>query len=273
MSAASPAASGMSEYERQVGSPIRGSSKAGCAPMNAWTTNAPITAASRTGPSSRLFRSSRISSSTKATAARGELNAAARPAAAPAAAAARFCCFGTPSRPATVEATLPPSCTLGPSRPRLWPPPMLKALAEEFHPGEPHRRVAEVFPKGELELGHAAPRRFRAEARQQPPGQRGDHRHDPQADPRKPARRDLRRVDEARPENPIDHHLEGDRDQPRQETVQDDRRQESGALWQTPQRGSGIWHGRLCQPEPATSTRGLKGPCFAPRKPGTSTRR
>ena len=65
----------------------------------------------------------RISSSTKAIAASGVLNVAASPAAAPAAVARRRPVLAVPSRPAKLEATTPASCTDGPSRPRLDPPP------------------------------------------------------------------------------------------------------------------------------------------------------
>ena len=80
----------------------------------------------------RLFRSPIISSSTNATPASGALSAADNPAAAPAALAARRFCFATPSIPAQVDARLLPICTVGPSRPRLCPPPMLTAPAKNF---------------------------------------------------------------------------------------------------------------------------------------------
>jgi len=79
-----------------------------------------------------LLRSPMISSSTKAIAAIGVLKAAARPAAAPAAAPNRRFCFGSPANPARFEARAPASCTDGPSRPRLLPPPMLTMPATNF---------------------------------------------------------------------------------------------------------------------------------------------
>jgi hypothetical protein len=55
----------------------------------------------------------------------GVLNAAASPAAAPASKAGLRSCLAAPSRPATLEAIAPAIWTVGPSLPRLEPPPMV----------------------------------------------------------------------------------------------------------------------------------------------------
>ena len=121
------------------------------------TTSAPNTDASSTPPSKRLFKSPMISSSTKVVAASGVLKAAARPAAAPAAAAARRLCLASPARPARFEATAPASCTLGPSRPRLDPPPMLSMPATNFTQATRHGTVPKSFQNASLSWGMPLP--------------------------------------------------------------------------------------------------------------------
>ncbi len=73
-----------------------------------------------------------ISSSTNVMDASGALNAAASPADAPAAAAWRRPFLAMPSRPASCEAAPPARWTVGPSRPRLEPPPTVMRPAMNF---------------------------------------------------------------------------------------------------------------------------------------------
>ena len=98
-----------------------------------------------------------ISSSTKVVAARGVLKAAASPAAAPAAAAARRFCLAVPARPARFEATAPANCTLGPSRPRLEPPPMLRMPAVNFTQATRQGTVPNSFQNASLSCGMPLP--------------------------------------------------------------------------------------------------------------------
>ena len=90
-------------------------------------------------------------------AASGVLKAAASPAAAPAAAASRRFCLASPARPARFELTAPASCTLGPSRPRLWPPPMLTIPATNFTQATRHGTVPKSFQKASLSCGMPLP--------------------------------------------------------------------------------------------------------------------
>ena len=80
----------------------------------------------------RLFKSSMISSNTKATAAMGALKAAASPAAAPHAVSVRILKLESFNFCPKTEASPPASCTDGPSRPRLNPPPTLRVAATNF---------------------------------------------------------------------------------------------------------------------------------------------
>ena len=98
-----------------------------------------------------------ISSSTKVTAATGVLKAAASPAAAPAAAAMRRLCLASPRSPATFEARPPLSCTLGPSRPRLQPPPMLNTPATNFTHTTRQGTNPKSFQKASLSWGIPLP--------------------------------------------------------------------------------------------------------------------
>ena len=62
----------------------------------------------------------------------GVLNAAANPAAAPDNSAGRRPCLAMPSHPAMFDASAPAIWTVGPSRPRLQPPPIEIAPAKNF---------------------------------------------------------------------------------------------------------------------------------------------
>ena len=104
----------------------------GCGPMMPCATSAPSIAPSNTLPSRRLFKSPINSSRTNVTPANGVLNAAASPAAAPVAAPTRRFCLGSPAMPASKEPVAPASCTHGPSRPRLLPPPIWSTPAMNF---------------------------------------------------------------------------------------------------------------------------------------------
>ena len=104
----------------------------GCGPMIPCATRAPSMAPIMTLPSNRLLRSPINSSSTKVTPASGVLKAAASPAAAPVAAASRRFCLGSPANPASSELAVPASCTLGPSRPKLLPPPICNVAEINF---------------------------------------------------------------------------------------------------------------------------------------------
>ena len=101
----------------------------GCGPMMPCATSAPSIAPMITLPSNRLFRSPINSSRTNVTPARGVLKAAANPAAAPVAVARRRFCLASPTTPARSELAAPAICTLGPSRPKLLPPPICKVAA------------------------------------------------------------------------------------------------------------------------------------------------
>ena len=120
---------------------------------------------------------------------------------------------------------------------------------DEFHPRQPRRGVTEVFPKRELELGDAAARRLGRKLGQQPAGQdrnAGDHG---EADPRKPPRRGLQRIDETRPENPIDRHLKGHRDETGDEAIKHDGGGKTRAFRETLERGGeSIQHGPAWRP-------------------------
>ena len=125
--------------------------------MTPCTTSAPSTEASSTPPSNRLFKSPMISSSTKVAAARGVLKAAARPAAAPAAAAARRFCLAVPASPARFDVSAPANCTLGPSRPMLEPPPMLRTPAANFTQATRQGTVPNSFQNASLSWGMPLP--------------------------------------------------------------------------------------------------------------------
>jgi len=128
-----------------------------CLPMMPCTTTAPSTEASSTEPSNRLFRSPMISSSTKVVAASVALKAAANPAAAPAAEAARRFCFASPVSPARLDASVPRICTLGPSRPRLEPPPTLMIPARNFTHATRHGVKPKSFQKASFSCGMPLP--------------------------------------------------------------------------------------------------------------------
>ena len=120
-----------------------------------------MTDASNTLPSRRLFKSSMISSSTNVIDASGVLNAAASPAAAPAAAGMRRFCFGSPNIPGDFRGQ--PARNM---HARTFPPQAAAAAdaqraRHKFHPHHPPWHVAEILPKRQLELWNAAARRLR----------------------------------------------------------------------------------------------------------------
>src|SRR5262249_13386550 len=84
-------------------------------------------------------------------------NAAARPAAAPVAAPTRRFCLGSPTIPASNDPAAPASCTLGPSRPRLAPPPICTAPARNFTQSTRNRTEPKTFQKAALSGGMPLP--------------------------------------------------------------------------------------------------------------------
>ena len=155
-----------------------------------------------------------ISSSTKVIAASGVLKAAASPAAAPAAAAARRFCFASPASPARLEATAPANCTLGPSRPRLDPPPMLNTPATNFTHDHAPRHLAKILPEGQLELRNAAAGRLGAKRIQEVSHHEGGGHDDQQAANHEDRGRLARQPDEREPIQVLHPLLKGDHGQP-----------------------------------------------------------
>ena len=197
MSAASAAQNGISAYARHVGSPIRGRSKAGCAPEKSVDDKGaddgrekhrPEQAAveilqdffedeghggewgiERGGQSRR--RASRRRRSLI-------LFRHAQPS-------------GNGGRHVSAE------LDAGAFAPEAHAAADSQAARDEFHPRDPRGRVAEVFPEGELELRDAASGGLRTKPRQQKAGDDRNRGDDREADPRKPLRRLFGRTDES----------------------------------------------------------------------------
>ncbi len=159
----------MRTYARQVGSPMRGTSNAGWAPRRACTTKAPMIGREEHRAEQAAVQILQNFLEDESDGGERRIECGRKPGRRASRGRGAFLLLGHADQPATVEATLPPSCTLGPSRPRLWPPPMLKALAMNFTQASPAGVWPKSFQKASLSCGTPLPAASGAECRQQPP--------------------------------------------------------------------------------------------------------
>ena len=207
------------------------------------------TAASTIAPSAPALHVPITSSMTNSTAVIGELNAAARPAAAPTGAINRSLSRDSFSQRPKRDARPAPICSDGSSGPSECPPPIASAQVTNFAMTVRNGDVAVRDVDGRLRLLHAAA----ARRREDEDDQRGDHQPEQRGHQHDAREGRLERRPEQQQPAPLDRDAEADDGEAGEDADQDGEQQEEVRLLQAGQddapygagSGDGCWRGAI----------------------------
>ena len=174
--------------------------KTGSCPFNSRATMSAVTAAMSVAVNTVGAKSRCTSSSTKTSPESGALNAAARPAPAPAAMSVWRSRAVQPNHLLTTCPSAPPIWMVGPSRPRASPLPMPATPPTNLTARMRSPRMRLQVMEDRLEMWDAASRGFRGEASHEPDGDGGPERSHEHRHRHAPSRVCVRMLDQVRPQ-------------------------------------------------------------------------